>query len=363
MRVLHLSSEKSWRGGERQIAYLLDELTDSEAECHVACRKNSAFHEFISEKTMPFVTHSFKSEFDIRTACSIRNYCRKKNIDIIHSHSGRSHGIAVLAELFGAKTTLVVSRRVDFPIKDNNWSRFKYDFPQVKKIICVSGAIEKIVRKSVKKPDRCVTIHSGIDFDLYAESKPEGVLRKNFDVPDDFLLIGNIAAIAPHKDYFTFVDTAAKALANGLKARFFIIGDGPEKQKVNDYIVSGGLGDSIFMTGFLENIHKIMNELDIFLISSKTEGLGTSVLDAFASRTPVVATMAGGIPELVEHEKTGLLAAVGDSTALAVALERMASDRDIRDYIIKNAFEKVRLFSKEKTAQRTLEVYKEVMNQ
>ena len=100
-----------------------------------------------------------------------------------------------------------------------------------------------------------------------------------------------------------------------------------------------------------------MADLDVFMISSKTEGLGTSILDAFACRVPVVATAAGGIPELVEHKKTGLLVAIKDAKALAESILLLNEDRVLRESLSRAAWDKVQTFSKEQTAIKTLKEY------
>jgi glycosyltransferase involved in cell wall biosynthesis len=103
-----------------------------------------------------------------------------------------------------------------------------------------------------------------------------------------------------------------------------------------------------------------MKSLDLFLITSKTEGLGTIVLEAFAGKVPVVATAAGGIPELVEHEVTGLLSPVGDDVSLSHAVIRVLRDAGLRETLTAAAARKAESFSFRMTAMKTLDVYREV---
>ena len=122
-----------------------------------------------------------------------------------------------------------------------------------------------------------------------------------------------------------------------------------------------GLEDHIIFTGFRTDVPDILPELDLFLITSRTEGLGTTILDAFAAGVPVAATAGGGIPELVEHEVTGLLADPGDDRVLAGYLERLLRDDELRGRLIRNGRARVREFSKERTAERTVEIYGKVV--
>jgi L-malate glycosyltransferase len=359
MIILHLSSEATWRGGEQQIAYLIDELQQKDIFNLVACRKGSAFEAYCQKQPIKHFSLSFNGSFDLSTALAIRNICRKERITLVHIHSAKSHSLAVLAHVLGNRVPLILSRRVDFPVRSNTLTQWKYNHPAVKRIICVSKTIEKIVRSSIKRPDRCATVHSGIDISRIKASP--GLLKAWYQLPDETLLVGNTSALAGHKDYFTFIRAAALFKQYDISARFFMIGDGPEKEELQAYIEEKDLTDYVIMTGFLDNIHAVLPELDIFLMTSQTEGLGTSVLDAFAARVPVVSTRAGGIPEMVIHKKTGLLAEIKDAQQLASHLKRLVEQPKFREVLADNAYQHLKTcFTKEKMAEGTLRIYQEV---
>src|SRR4051812_36632852 len=112
MRVLHLSSERSWRGGEQQMAYLIKELQKHGVESHVAARKDSEFSEWCRQQAIPFIELGFKNDFDFSSANALKKYCRQNRFDVMHLHSSRGHGIAFLSTLLGNKIPMVLSRRV-----------------------------------------------------------------------------------------------------------------------------------------------------------------------------------------------------------------------------------------------------------
>ncbi|MEM9023922.1 MAG: glycosyltransferase family 4 protein, partial [Bacteroidota bacterium] len=281
---------------------------------------------------------------------------------LIHAHDAHAHSLALLAEAVnGRAIPLVVSRRVDFPIRKSRLSRNKYHHPRVHKIICVSKAIERITAAGLDNPGVLTTVHSGIDPERFPQGPVSGKLRQEFGIPSTTPLVGNVAALAPHKDYFTFLDTVRFLQQEGLDARYLIIGDGPQKEEIQRYARDHGLTDVVLFTGFRSDIPEVLPELDLFLITSETEGLGTSILDAFACRVPVVATRAGGIPELVEHESTGLLAPVKAPTELGAAVLRMLGDAALRERVVATASEKLQGFTKDAMAAKTLAVYQEVV--
>lgn len=363
MKVLHLSSEKSWRGGEQQIAYLIEELSEVGVENIVACRPDSAFEDYCKQNSIPHISTGFTSSFNFRTALAIKQYCLEQQPDLMHLHSSKSHSLAVLSGWLGNPTPMILSRRVDFHLKTNWLSQKKYNYQGIRRIICVSDAIKEIVQSDIKQPEKAVTVHSGIDLAKFSATAAEGLLRRQYSVPANYWLVGNTAAIAPHKDYYTFVDTVALLEKKHFPAFYFIIGTGPLEKEIKEYVISRGLEKKIIFTGFLKNIPAVLPELNLFLMTSKTEGLGTSLLDAFASRVPVVATAAGGVPEIVLHEKTGLLATVGKPSDIADEVQRLYDSPALQDQLKTGASELVQKFSKQETARKTLAIYREVLNE
>lgn len=362
LTILHLSSEKTWRGGEQQIAYLIQELKTKGIHNLVACRKGSAFEAYCRRQDIPCFSLPFANSLDLRTAMGLRKICSSAAVDLMHLHSSKSHGVAVLSAWLGNRTPMVLSRRVDFPLKRNWLSQKKYNHKGIRTIACVSDAIKEMVQKDIDEPAKAITIYSGIDLQKFSTDKTSSHLRRQYAIPDDHWLIGNTSALADHKDYYTFVDTAEILAQQNFPAYYFIIGKGPQEENIKAYVAAKGLQDKIIFTGFLNNIPEVLPELDLFLMTSKTEGLGTSLLDAFASKVPVVATAAGGIPEIVKHEQSGLLVDIGDSRQLAGEVMRILQNPALRERTVEGAWELVQEFDKRITAEKTLALYHKVLD-
>ncbi|WP_224995910.1 glycosyltransferase [Cesiribacter sp. SM1] len=363
LKVLHLSSETSWRGGEQQIAYLIEELAALGVENIVACQKGSPFEAYCRDKGIKYFSLSFRNSLDLKTALSVKQICRSEHVDLVHIHSSKSHGIAIMADIIGNDLQLILSRRVDFPPKTNFFTSHKYNYPHIRRILCVSEAIRQVMLPHIDEKDKLYTVYSGIDLQKFSREQSTNFLRSKWGIPQDKLLVGNISAIAPHKDYFTFVDTAEELLKRKLPIAFFIIGSGPEERTIKAYVEEKGLQEHIIFPGFLNNIPQILPELDIFLMTSETEGLGTTLLDAFAAKVPVVATRAGGIPEIVRHEQTGLTAAVKDVQGLADGVERLVKQEAYRKQLSEQAYVFVKSFDKKQTALQTLAHYRQVLQE
>lgn len=362
LTVLHLSSERTWRGGEQQIAYLIDELKLLGVKVYIAVKGSSEFEKYCKRKGIPCYSLPFRNSLDFRTALQIKKICRDLKPDLIHLHSSKSHGIGVLSAILGNTVPLILSRRVDFVPKDTWITRLKYNHPSIKRILCVSYKITEIIKAYIREPAKALTVHSGIDLTKFNTSAPrENILRKEFNVKTDTFIIGNTSALEDHKDYFTFIDTVYYLIQRRIPLKAFIIGKGSREEALKAYVAEKNLGETIYFTGFRKDIVLILPSLDLFLITSNEEGLGTSVLDAFAAGIPVVGTAAGGIPEMVIHNQTGMLAPIGDNRSLADAVEKVLYEPGLKDRLINNAKVKVREFSKEETAQKTLRVYHEIL--
>ena len=346
------------------MAYLVQELNKIGVKNYLAIRKGSELENFCKLNGFQYFYATYSNSFDILSALKVKEICNSMGIDIIHMHTSNAHGIGVLSVLFGNKTRMILSRRVDFRLKSNLLSQWKYNHIAIKRILCVSTKIKEIMQQEVVNKDKCITVYSGIDVSKFTPSVAgENQLRTEFKISSEYVLIGNTSALVNHKDYFTFIDTISHLINSKTKVHAFIIGEGSLKVELQDYIKEKGLDKDITFAGFRNDIKNILPCLDIFLMTSKEEGLGTSILDAFCAKVPVVATKAGGIPEMVVHQQTGMLAHIGDSKTLAQYVTTLINNPELKAKIIFNALETVQKFSKEATAAKTFEIYKQVLRE
>jgi len=363
VNILHVSTPTTWRGGEQQAAYLAIALKMSGINQLVLCPAESVLSAKMKEAHIPVSTYSSRGLLNLKLARRITTLCGENKFDIIHCHDSHAHSAAVLsAAVFNNKVPMIVSRRVDFPVSGNFLSRWKYNHPAVKKILCVSEMIRTITAPAIKDPSKLMVIYSGIDLSRYNTPATDRKLITELHLSPSVRLVGNISALADHKDYPTFLNTAADLCKEYNDIHFIIAGKGPEEEKIRAMIRELKLHEKVHMLGFRQDVVSVMQSLDVFLMTSATEGLGTIILDAFAAGIPVVATRAGGIPEMVEDGVTGLLAEPGDVTALKNAVLRVLNESASAQRLITNARLRVQDFSYESTAERTLKVYSAVID-
>ena len=207
-------------------------------------------------------------------------------------------------------------------------------------------------------PARIRVIPSGIDFRRHRGIRPFS--KEEWDLPPDARVVGQVAALAPHKDQATLLRAFGRHLDAGGRGHLVILGEGGLRPQLEALRSALGLDQRVHLPGFVDHILARMAALDVMVMSSKTEGLGTAILDAMALGVPVVATRTGGIPDAVIDGETGLLVSPSDPAALANALRRIHEDPGLRDRLRTGAARHVRSFDVERTLDLTLAAYGEL---
>ncbi|MDL1974310.1 MAG: glycosyltransferase family 4 protein [Deltaproteobacteria bacterium] len=183
------------------------------------------------------------------------------------------------------------------------------------------------------KTENVEVLHNGIDIEQWQADKGKPVLRQELDIPPDTLVVGTVARIARKvKDLPTFYRVAAEVVKQIPNVKFVIVGEGHgdlldlAKKEVADL----GLSDTIFFTGHRTDLLDIYSSFDIFFMTSRSEGMPNTVLEAMAMELPVVSTKVGGVPEIITDDTMGLLAPIGDVKALGEKLSLLLSDSEKR---------------------------------
>jgi glycosyltransferase involved in cell wall biosynthesis len=184
-------------------------------------------------------------------------------------------------------------------------------------------------------------IHPGIDLDRFHPGQPPAGLRDELSGGVERTLVGIVGRLDYRKGAHILVDAIAKLPEHLANTRLVVVGDvgtGPSEYAAElRTSADAALGDRVVFVGRRNDVPDIMRALDVLVVASASEPFGLTALEAQASRTPVIGTNAGGLPEFVVHEETGLLVPPFDSDALAAAIERLLTDDDLRDRIIDEA--------------------------
>lgn len=357
MFSLHIDTAQTWRGGQNQVLLtVLGLRTIGHRAALVAhpdgelARRASEGHNLI--RLAP------RHELDLAAGWRLARLLRQLRPDIVHAHDPHGVAMAALALSFSPpepRLPLIASRRVDFHMRGNSFSRWKYR--QVDCFIAASEMIRAMVIEDGIPASQVATVHEGIDVDRVVAAVPVNI-HAEFWLPTHAPVVGNVAALVPHKGQKHLVEAAALAVRHVPDARFIIAGEGELRAALERQIKDLHLEKHVILTGFRADVLGLLKSFNLFVMSSVTEGLGTSLLDAMAASRPIVATRAGGIPEVVADGETGVLVPPRDGAALADAIVRLLNDRAARETMGRAGLARVReRFSAERMVRETAAVY------
>lgn len=358
--IYHLDGELGLRGGERQLLYLAAALR-ARGRRNVICGRAGGELE----------TEAKRQNFETAPSSflSVLSRVRAEGA-ILHAHT--SHAAGTAAWLARAGVPVVSHRRVDFPVTGLS-ARLKYG--AAGRIVCVSKAIAQIMRSAGAPESKLAVIPDGlpvtaeesgwaaIDAARFAPPSVEEraarrkALADEFNFPPDSLLIGNLAALVPHKDHATLLAAAVIVLLQRPKVKFLIAGRGPEEADLFGSIRRMGLAGKVILMGHRDDAASVLKALDLYVQSSWGEGMGSVLIEAAACGIPVAATSAGGIPEVVSDGETGLLVDPRHPEGLAKILLRLIDDQELRGRFAAEGRKRVSRFGLTRMAADMEEIY------
>ena len=360
MFSLHIDTARTWRGGQNQVLVTVLGLRALGHRTMLVAHPNGELRQRAREG-LDLIPLAPRMEMDLSAAWRLSRLLKQLKPDIVHAHD--PHGVAMAGLALSmstqlAKPPLVASRRVDFHLRQGAMSRWKYR--QVDCFICASEAIRQMLVSDGVPAARTVTVHEGIDLERVA-SAPAAHLHEELFLPHQAPVVGNVAALVPHKGQRHFVEAAALVVRKVPDARFVIAGEGELRPALERLIKERHLEKHVFLAGFRPDVLSLHKAFDIFVMSSVTEGLGTSLLDAMAAGKPIVATRTGGIPEVVVDGETGFLVPPRDDRAMAEAVVTLLKDAARSAQMGAAGLARAQsMFSAERMLKETLRVYKRV---
>jgi glycosyltransferase involved in cell wall biosynthesis len=316
MNILHIDDQLGWRGGEQQASWLIQGLVAKGHQVWIAGKPEGEFlkseHGGASLIRVPL---PFWSEVDLYTCWRLAQIVYQEEIDIIHAHTSHAHTIACITKVMARRASAVVSRRVSFPPKTDIFNKWKYRAPDA--LLAVSERVAEVLRESGLPEERITRVYSAIDL---ARLEVPAASRRELGVTAKTKLLLSAGALVDHKDHATLLQAMPTIVAASPKVHLLIAGEGTLRASLEQMITELELSEHVTLLGHRTDVPALVNAADLYISSSWSEGLGTSVLEALACETPVVATVAGGIPEMIVTGKTGRLVPNRDPEALAAAV-------------------------------------------
>jgi glycosyltransferase involved in cell wall biosynthesis len=331
LKVLHIASEKTWRGGENQIRLLMDGMRSRGHDPFLAADPGSEIYRRLARKfpsvAVPMARISWPA-----TVLRLHRFCRRHGITLIDAHSSKAHDLGLGLVTLDRRRKLVVHRRVDYPV-GKPYAPLKYRSSKVARYVAISNAIARILQNAGIDPSRIVTVRSAVEAGPHQgidRQTARDALRHMLGLPRDTLLVGNASALSEQKGYGYLMKACALLRDQGLDFHCVIAGDGPLRDALEQQRIELSLDNHVSFLGFIAKVPEFLAALDIFAMTSIDEGLGTSALDAAQAGCALVASNVGGLPEIVRDGETGLIVPPRDPSAIAAAITRLAGDSDLR---------------------------------
>jgi glycosyltransferase involved in cell wall biosynthesis len=312
--------------------------------------------------------------FLISNIINLVRIIKKERVKIVHSNNTAILASGIAARLCGVASIYHVREIIGKP------KIMRVLYPRLinhlaDEIICISKAVAAMFLENSVPHYKVRVIYNGIDLSMYDKTLDSSKLKRQFNLPDNSLLVGIVGRISPRKGHRYFIEAAKKVLEEIPSARFFIVGWIESHAKVYSDLLNNlrrqvnelGLYKYLRFTGVRKNFPDVMASLDVVVLASASEAapepFGRVIVEAMAASKAVVATNEGGVPELIEDGRTGLLVPPADSSSLAKAIIRLLKNEQERKQIGEKAKESLKdKFAEEIMVGKIEEVYQDVIS-
>ena len=330
MNVLFLNSCRTWGGGEVSLTQIVDSLRSRGHNVTVACRPDSALHKRMRMSTIDLVPVRFGGDFDPFTILRLARLMVGRRIDVVCVHTEKELRVGGMASLLAA-VPVIVSREVDFPLKDTLLNRLFYG--KVASVVIANSYATKntlLISAPWLDADKIHVVWKGVDARLF-RLPASGSLREEFHVGEEDSLIGFVGRLDEQKGLLTLLEAMAILVKQHRNAKLVLAGDGNLRASVQEFLRSRNLDRHAYLAGFRENIPEFLRGIDFLVMPSNWEGFGYAAVEAMAAGKAVIASNVSSLPEIIEDGRTGILVPPRSPERLADAMVTLVDNRRLRN--------------------------------
>ena len=358
MKLLVVDDEKVWRGGQDSVFTLLQGLAERGVPFTLAASAGGELARRAAMKGWPCRPWQGGGEMSAGTARFLAGLFAELRPDGVLYNTPHPVTAGIYASMHsGVRPGRVVARRVEFPLRDNAFSRWKYR-RGADHFLAISQAVAKTLERGGIPPGKITVVHEGIRTEE-VESTPAAV---NVRPAVPGAVFACVAALTAEKGVDVLLRTLARHRQNHPGSGLVVAGDGAEAENLRQLAAGLGCAEAVRFLGFRKDFIAVIKACDALVVPSLSEGFGRVALYAMAAGLPVAGSRAGGIPDVVADGETGLLAMPGDEASLAEALDRLAGDPETAWRWGERGRERVRAeFTVDKMVEGTLAVFEKVL--
>jgi glycosyltransferase involved in cell wall biosynthesis len=366
MKILHLISSGGMYGAEAVILNLSHTLNETSHSSVVGVFANSTnlnmeFYERASSEGLETQLIPCSGQMDRSAITTLRKLALSTGADIVHAHGFKADIYAWLAlRSTGIPLVSTCHTWYDHDAKVTFYGRLdRFVLRRYAAVVSVSNAVTERLLGAGVRLDKVHIIGNGIDMRPF-----EGTNRSIRDLNENQCppIIGVVARLSHEKGIDLFLHAAQRVLKEIPTARFIVVGDGPERERLESLIQELGLGDSVSLVGRREDMPSVYASFDLQVSASRHEGLPMAILEGMASGLPCVATAVGDVPKIIRDGDCGFLVASGDIESLSARVIALLRDPALRRQLGDAAQRRVEEeFSAHRMATKYLNVYRRVL--
>jgi glycosyltransferase involved in cell wall biosynthesis len=359
LSIVGVDPELGFGGGETQVLGLTLALAAGGHRAELICDPAGRLWERAIAAGIKCHPIRIRNAIDLAAGVKLRAILKRERYDVVHFHTSRAHSMAPLARGFGS--TLVVTRRMDYR-PNRVFAPYLYN-RAVDGVVAISGGVADSLAASGVERERITVVHSGVDCDRFRAptSQERADARGALKIADTEFVISAVGALEQRKGH-RYLIAAIGAIAASGKFRCFIVGQGLIGRVLQDEIAVIRSLDRIKLLGRVDDVRELLWASDAFAMPSLKEGLGVAALEAMASALPVIASDVGGLREVVEDGRTGIIVPPANPEKIASAIKRLAESPELRSQMSAAARSRVvENYSMEQMAARTLALYRECL--
>lgn len=360
MRILHIIESLEFGGAEKVVVSLANGLADSH-EVAICCLKRvGALGAEVDRRIRVFCLDKAEGN-DYRLPWRLADLIRLHAFDVVHTHNwavflegGLAGWLAktpvLLHTVHGpyAEYPSSLRSRLKIALRHSLERRLARGF---RRIVTVSDAIRDYVQKDIRIPAcRLMTVHNGISMGGDYTPRPE---RERLT----FIAVGRLA---PIKNHAMMLRAFHELALTHPRVRLVIVGDGPERTALESLVREHRLEDRVDFPGFRDNVDDLLREADVFLLTSRYEGISIALLEAMRAGLPAIGTAVGGVPETILDGKTGMLVPSDGQEALCQAMKTLADSKPLRDQMGRSGHD---YFTREFSLAHMLSRYQQLYSQ
>ncbi|MFI5253812.1 MAG: glycosyltransferase family 4 protein [Bacteroidota bacterium] len=341
MNILFVSSSRTWGGGEVWLKQICESLLSRGHRIVVVCQQQSLLFNALIGLDVETVGIKISGDFDLFTISKLYHLIRSKKIELVCTNMEKEFRLCSLAALL-AKIPVTISREVDLPIKDTFINKLFYR--RLASGIMVNSYAtynSLLVSAPWLRDQKIEIVWKGIDTELY---QPDiGVnLRKELHLTKDDCIAGFVGRLDEQKGIPTLLRSIKIAVEKESRLKFVFAGDGNLHTMIDNFVSDNNLKAHIFLLGFRSDIPAFLHGIDFLVMPSYWEGFGYTAVEAMAAGKPVIGTFTSSLPEIIEHERTGILVPPRAMEELAEAIVRLGQNGALRQNMGKAGLERAR---------------------